>query len=183
MRRDALYAPTRPVKRASCVSQRRKAGIVASVGTVAVWPVNRTSGLAVASGCRVLPTLAALGIGYRERVRQGWPDASHPALRSGLPAATGFASRHAPGKVQDCPVSPRRFPARWRSGKPSPRHRRQRQSFGTNCRESVRQMRTLLFFGRPSRQDGGVGCKIASAVCGICAGTNLETSKTGFLYG
>jgi len=117
----SVSTSTRPVKRPSRVSQRRKAGTGASVGTVAVEPVNRASGLAVASGCRVLPTLAALGVGCRERVRQGWPDASHPALRSGLPAATGFASRHAPGKVQGCPVSPRRLPARWRSGKPSSR--------------------------------------------------------------
>jgi hypothetical protein len=65
-----LITDTRPVKRPSRVSQRRKAGIVASVRTVAVEPVNPASGLAVASGCRVLPTLAALGIGYRERVRQ-----------------------------------------------------------------------------------------------------------------
>ena len=45
---------------ASCEATRRKAGVVASVGTVAVEPVNRASGgWAVASGCRVLPTLAA----------------------------------------------------------------------------------------------------------------------------
>jgi len=37
---------------------------------------------------------------------------------------------------------------------------------GTNCRESVRQMRTLLFFGRPCRRGAGVGGKIMFALCG-----------------
>jgi len=67
---------------------------VAGVWTVVVGPVNRVSGAHGRQRLQVLPTLAvavtspptlaALGVGCRERIRQGWQDASRPALRSGL---------------------------------------------------------------------------------------------------
>jgi hypothetical protein len=53
---------------------------VAGAGLVAVEPVNRASGLAVASGCRIMPTLAALGVGCREHVRQGWQGCQSPGV-------------------------------------------------------------------------------------------------------
>jgi hypothetical protein len=96
------------------------------------------------------PTLAALGVGCRERVRQGWPDASHPALRSGLPAATGFALRHAhPARCKAVRCHPEGF--RLAGGRESCRHGARRGIVA-----SVRQMRTLLFLAdRPRHVPGG----------------------------
>ena len=95
MRLEAGQKPMPVVNQsASCVSLRLNTGIVASAGTVAVEPVNRASGgLAVASGCRALPILAAC---QSPSVTPRHALALHETVRVSLEFKESFFSRGNP---------------------------------------------------------------------------------------